>query len=77
MPVKEWKNKIFNDFEKIVFKEYPQLAKIKEKLYKTGALYASMTGSGSAIFGIFSKNKSVDLNLFGNDNFIWQEDIDI
>ena len=76
LPVKEWKNKIFNDFEKIVFEEYPQLSKIKDKLYKTGALYAAMTGSGSAIYGIFPKNKFVDLDLFRNNNFIWQENIE-
>jgi 4-diphosphocytidyl-2-C-methyl-D-erythritol kinase len=52
-PIHEWKNCIFNDFEPSVFRKFPQLAEAKQKLYDEGALYASMTGSGSALFGIF------------------------
>jgi 4-diphosphocytidyl-2-C-methyl-D-erythritol kinase len=55
-PVHNWKKTIHNDFEKPVFEVYPILQKIKDQLYKTGALYASMTGSGSTIFGIFDKS---------------------
>ncbi len=53
LPIEEWKNHIFNDFEKIVFQDYPQVAQLKQKFYEQGAIYASMTGSGSAVFGIF------------------------
>ena len=54
-PVEQWKNHVVNDFEESVFKRYPQLAEYKENLYKEGALYASMSGSGSSLFGIFQK----------------------
>ncbi len=47
------KHGLFNDFEQIVFKEFPKLAEIKEQLYSSGAIYSQMTGSGSTIFGIF------------------------
>ena len=52
-PVHFWKNNLENDFEKLVFGMYPELGIIKEKLYEFGAVYASMSGSGSAIYGIF------------------------
>ena len=52
-PVEEWKNLIVNDFEKSVFKEHPQLAAIKQSLYDSGAVYAAMSGSGSALFAIY------------------------
>ena len=55
VPVSEWKNYLFNDFEDSVFKLHPQLADIKQKFYDDGALYAAMSGSGSAVFGIFPK----------------------
>ena len=52
-PVEEWKELIVNDFEKSVFKEHPQLAAIKQFLYDSGAVYAAMSGSGSALFAIY------------------------
>lgn len=52
-PVEDWKNLIVNDFEKSVFAKYPQIAELKQLLYDFGANYASMSGSGSAVFGIF------------------------
>jgi 4-diphosphocytidyl-2-C-methyl-D-erythritol kinase len=52
-PVNKWKDCLFNDFEKSIFKKYPQVERVKQKLYEKGALYASMSGSGSAVFGIF------------------------
>lgn len=52
-PVEEWKELIVNDFEKSVFKEHPQLAAIKQSLYDSGAVYAAMSGSGSALFAIY------------------------
>jgi 4-diphosphocytidyl-2-C-methyl-D-erythritol kinase len=48
-----WKEELKNDFEDSIFPKYPELASLKQKLYDHGALYASMTGSGSAMFGIF------------------------
>jgi 4-diphosphocytidyl-2-C-methyl-D-erythritol kinase len=53
--VAEWKDFLVNDFEEPVFKLYPALQQIKEMLYEKGAVYASMSGSGSAIFGIFEE----------------------
>lgn len=60
-PVSAWKGQLVNDFEAPVFAAHPSLAAIKEKIYAAGALYASMSGSGSVIFGIFPKNKIADL----------------
>jgi len=53
--IAEWKDFLINDFEEPVFKLYPALQQIKEMLYERGAVYASMSGSGSAIFGIFEE----------------------
>ena len=52
-PIESWKNEMINDFETPVFSEYPSIKEIKNKLYETGAVYASMSGSGSSVFGIF------------------------
>lgn len=52
-PVEDWKNMVVNDFEKSIFPIYPLIAELKELLYKMGASFASMSGSGSAVFGIF------------------------
>jgi len=52
-PIENWKSIIKNDFENSAFEKYPQLKRIKEKLYTEGAIYASMTGSGSVIYGVF------------------------
>ena len=54
-PVKDWKHLVYNDFETTVFNRHPQLAAIKQSLYESGALYASMSGSGSALFGIYER----------------------
>ncbi len=62
-PVKEWKDNLFNDFENTVGKQYPQIRQIKEVLYQRGALYASMTGSGSTVYGLFEKGKTIDLSF--------------
>lgn len=54
LPIDEWKDKVVNDFEKTVFTKHPELGVIKEELYSSGAIYASMTGSGAALYGIYS-----------------------
>ena len=54
-PVEEWKGLLVNDFEATVFKAHPELAAIKQSLYDSGAVYAAMSGSGSALFGIYKK----------------------
>lgn len=53
-PIENWQSAIKNDFEISAFAKYPQLAKMKEKLYADGAIYASMTGSGSVLYGVSS-----------------------
>jgi 4-diphosphocytidyl-2-C-methyl-D-erythritol kinase len=55
-PIAEWKDSLMNDFEAAVFKAEPTLSDIKSKLYQLGAIYASMSGSGSSLFGIFPKD---------------------
>ena len=52
-PIEEWDGLLVNDFEETVFAKYPELAAIKRSLYDCGAVYASMSGSGSALFAIF------------------------
>lgn len=55
-PVEEWNGLLVNDFEETVFAKYPELAAIKRSLYECGAVYASMSGSGSALFAIYKKD---------------------
>ena len=64
-----WKDHLKNDFETTIFNLKPELAKIKESLYLKGAKYASMSGSGSAIYGIF--DTQIPLNDF-NEYVVWQ-----
>lgn len=55
LSVEEWKEYIVNDFEAPIFALHPELKQIKEELYAQGAVYASMSGSGSSLFGLFEK----------------------
>ena len=55
LPIDQWKDTLVNDFEATVFAKYPALEALKNDIYKKGAVYASMSGSGSALFGIFRK----------------------
>lgn len=54
-PIETWKDTMKNDFEESVFMKFPEIAAIKDKLYDLGAIYASMSGSGSSVFGIFKE----------------------
>ena len=54
-PVSQWHNMIVNDFETSVFPQHPAIAALKEDMYRRGAVYASMTGSGAAVYGLFKK----------------------
>jgi 4-diphosphocytidyl-2-C-methyl-D-erythritol kinase len=67
-PITTWKDQLINDFEAPVCKVHPEIAAIKQQLYDAGALYASMTGSGSTVFGVFEKKEKLDLVF--NKNFI-------
>lgn len=61
-PLSEWKDCVWNDFEDSVFPLHPELANVKQALYDHGAIYASMSGSGSACFGIFDSAPTEDVN---------------
>lgn len=62
-PIEDWKEIITNDFEAPVFEAHPHLKEIKEKLYRYGAVYATMSGSGSAFVGIFPKNSTAGISF--------------
>ena len=62
-PIENWKEQLVNDFEIPVFEKFPSIQFIKESLYEKGALYASMSGSGSSVFGIFKANKIPSLDF--------------
>ncbi len=61
LPLQRWQDELKNDFEEIIFLRHPELAFIKEDMYRHGALYASMSGSGSAVYGIFSEEPPATL----------------
>ena len=67
--VENWKGLIKNDFEDSVFLNHPLIKDIKEKMYTKGAVYACMTGSGAAVFGLFKEKPTVEFN----DCFVWTE----
>ena len=58
-PVAEWKDILINDFEASVFPQHPVIGEIKKELYNQGALYASMSGSGSSVFGLFAPDAAL------------------
>lgn len=60
LPVSNWKGRVANDFEPGIFHRYPVIGRIKMQLYESGALYAAMSGSGSAVFGIFEDKIRLD-----------------
>ena len=70
-PVEEWQNVIKNDFEDYVFKKHPALKTIKDELYNAGAAYASMSGSGSAIYALSKEKLDLDNDVF-KSNYFWE-----
>jgi len=68
----EWKEELVNDFEHSVFIKHPGIKKLKEDMYHAGAFYASMSGSGSSVFGLFSSPPK--LNAVLKKHLIWQGD---
>lgn len=71
-PPESWQGLLKNDFEEAVFQRLPAYRQIKNKLYELGAIYASMTGSGSAFFGIFKEKIQLE-DQFPPSYFIWEE----
>ena len=63
LPINQWRNKLINDFQKPVCLLYPEIEAIIKQLYDQGALYASLSGSGSAVYGIFEKNMKPDFDF--------------
>lgn len=66
-PIEEWRTTVVNDFEPSVFLLHPELAQLKSRLYECGALYASMSGSGSTLFGIFAHDPGDLSDAFPTD----------
>jgi 4-diphosphocytidyl-2-C-methyl-D-erythritol kinase len=69
-PVSKWKGLIENDFELSVFRKFPRLNDIKQNLYSSGAVYASLSGSGSSLYGIFEKRPGLQVGL--KKHVIWE-----
>ncbi|WP_075557628.1 4-(cytidine 5'-diphospho)-2-C-methyl-D-erythritol kinase [Parabacteroides timonensis] len=69
-PVSEWKKLMINDFEQSVFTKHPVIGQIKETLYQAGAVYASMSGSGSSVFGLFENPTHLKEQFSGC--FVWE-----
>lgn len=66
-PVEEWRRVVKNDFESHIFATHPTIAELKNMMYDAGAVYASMSGSGSAVFGLFDSEPQIDVNA---DNYL-------
>ncbi|MFT4154944.1 4-(cytidine 5'-diphospho)-2-C-methyl-D-erythritol kinase [Parafilimonas sp.] len=71
-PAETWQGKLENAFEKPVFEKYTEIKNIKEQLLQNGALFASMSGSGSSVYGIFNKSIPVSALLFPPHYFVKQ-----
>ncbi len=69
-PVRQWKGCLKNDFEEAIFKQYPEIADVKDCLYQSGAIYASMSGSGSSVFGIFEQKPDIGNQFEGYFTFV-------
>lgn len=75
-PVEEWKECLINDFEASVFSQFPAIGEIKEEMYRQGALYASMSGSGSSVYGIFRPDDALPDIDFGPGAFVYSATLD-
>ena len=71
-PIETWKSTIKNDFEESIFQKHPLLAQIKNELYKQGAIYAAMSGSGSSMFGLFRNEPNILAQW--KKHFCWTEE---
>jgi len=75
MPIERWRNELINDFEEPAFRFHAQLKTIKDQLYNLGAVYASMSGSGSAMYGLFEKLPDVSFDpAFTVKSFLFKKD---
>lgn len=72
LPIAEWRDKVVNDFELSVFPHHPELPAVKQTLYDMGALYASMSGSGSTLYGLFDRPVPEAAKVF-EKHFVYQK----
>ena len=72
LPVGQWVGRMVNDFEESIFSNHPLLAEIKQELYRQGAAYASMSGSGSTIFGLFRSRPNCEQVFADHFTFVCQ-----
>jgi 4-diphosphocytidyl-2-C-methyl-D-erythritol kinase len=73
-PLTTWQHAIINDFEEGVFSKYPEIAEIKKFLIQQGAVYASMSGSGSSVYGIFRDTIPVRVKDHFKNMFVWVQE---
>ena len=66
-PIETWRDELVNDFEQSVFALHPEIAAVKERLYDMGAVYAAMSGSGSAVFAFFRKTDVPHLSMLDDE----------
>lgn len=71
-PVEQWRHVMTNDFEESVFPQFPVIGRIKQELYRLGAVYAAMSGSGSSLFGLFAPGEPLPQADFGPGTFVWR-----
>ena len=71
-PVQEWKDTLIKDFEASVFPQHPVIGEIKEELYHQGAIYASMSGSGSSVLGLFAPDTMLPKDNCGINAFCFK-----
>lgn len=72
MPISEWRYFMQNDFEIPIFKKHPVIGEIKQHLYDSGAIYASMSGSGTSVYGLYQAKPSVSFSDIFSDFFVWK-----
>ena len=72
LPVEEWNGRMVNDFEESVFPQFPAIGEIKEEMYRQGAVYASMSGSGSSVYGLFKEDAVLPEVDFGEKTFVYK-----
>lgn len=68
-----WREYLHNDFEQTVFAKQPQIEQLKTQLYKSGAVYAAMSGSGSSVFGLFAPDTDMPSPSIFGKHFVWQQ----
>lgn len=72
LPVELWKDTMVNDFEESVFSQFPAIGEIKQRMYSSGAVYASMSGSGSSVYGLFKAETELPEVDFGEKALVYK-----